>query len=172
MVNFGVRRAVGVVSAAIITTSIVPWTGASAEVRQAGGDQSKSGQLPVPLQKSLKPLAIASAVVDGSVLKINTRKPVVTRDTFRFIVKMGVCYPIWNDARNGWGSTAITRVEVRNDIGVQGFAFNGGRKECAELGKSENSDAEDKYVDAHTLVCIAGNPCRPRRPGEVIAGDS
>jgi len=128
-------------------------------------------ELPAGLQKSLKPLAIVSTTIEDGVLKINMRKPVVRQDVYRFVVKTAACYPLWSDARKGWGSAPITSIEVRNDIGTQGFAFRGGRKECAELGRSANSDAEDQYIEARTWVCVAGNPCRPRRPDEVTSGD-
>ncbi|AXE93980.1 hypothetical protein [Paraburkholderia terricola] len=133
---------------------------------------ANAAELPAGLQKSLKPFAIVSATIDDGVLKINIRKPVVKReDVYQFVVKMGVCYPLWIDAQKGWGSASITSIEVRNDIGAQGYSFQGGRKECGELGKSANMDAEKKYIEAHTWVCVAGNPCRPRRPGEVTSGD-
>ncbi|HDR9061254.1 TPA: hypothetical protein QDB03_002873 [Burkholderia vietnamiensis] len=132
----------------------------------------QAGELPAGLQKSLKAFSTVSVTMEDGALKINMRKPVVSRrDVYRLIVKMGACYPLWNDPKNGWGSASIARIEVKNDIGAQGFAFNGGRKECAALGKSENTDAEDRYIDAHTWVCVAGNACRPRRPGEQVAGD-
>ncbi|HDR9024789.1 TPA: hypothetical protein QDB09_005396 [Burkholderia vietnamiensis] len=130
-----------------------------------------AGELPAGLQKSLKPFAIASARIEGGALRINVNRPTVTRDIYSSIVSMGACSPLWSDARKGWGGASITSVEVRNAIGAQGFAFRGGRNECAELGNSEGSAAERAYIDAHTWVCVAGNACRPRRPGEVTAGD-
>ena len=128
--------------------------------------------LPASLQRSLAPYSIKSAAIESGALKITVNRPTVTRDIYSSIVSMGACSPLWSDARKGWGASTITSVEVRNAIGAQGFAFRGGRKECAELGQVSGGGAEvRKYVDAHTWVCVAGMECRPRRPGEVTAGD-
>ncbi|MFM0302924.1 hypothetical protein PQQ99_22680 [Paraburkholderia sediminicola] len=128
-------------------------------------------QLPASLQKSLKPYSISDASIEGGALKVTMKRPTVTHTMFYNIVSRGACSPLWDNGK-AWGAASITRVEVRNATGAQGFAFRGGRKECAELGNVSGGDAEaHKYVDARTWVCVAGMECRPRRPGEVIAGD-
>lgn len=133
---------------------------------------ASAGALPADLQKSLKPYSIKDASLDGGVLRVTMDRPTVTRDMYYSIVSMGACAPLWSDKRKAWGGAQIERMEVRNAIKAQGFAFAGGRKECAELGSVEGGDtAAKKYVEARTLVCVAGNECRPRRPGEVTAGD-
>jgi hypothetical protein len=131
----------------------------------------QAAELPVALQKSLKPYSINSAAIDGDVLKVTMNRPTVTRAMYSNVVLMGACAPLWYSSK-AWGRTTIKSVEIRNAIGAQGYSFRGGRKECAELGNVSGGDAEvRKYVDAHTWVCVAGAECRPRRPGEVIAGD-
>lgn len=131
-----------------------------------------AGALPADLQKSLKPYSIKEATLDAGVLRITMDRPTVTRDMFYNIVSIGTCAPLWSDKRKAWGGANIDRVEVRNAIKAQGFAFTGGRKECGELGSVAGGDAAAKrYVEARTLVCVAGMECRPRRPGEVTAGD-
>jgi hypothetical protein len=131
-----------------------------------------AGELPPALKKSLKPYSISSAAIEGGVLKITTSRPTVTSTMYSSIVLMGACSPLWSDARKAWGSATINSVEVRNASGAQGYSFRGGRKECVELGNVSGGDSEvRKYVDARTWVCVAGAECRPRRPGEVIAGD-
>lgn len=130
-------------------------------------------ELPPELQKSLKAYQISSAVIERDALKITTSRSTVTREMYSNIVLIGACSRLWSDARKGWGAATINSIEVRNAIGAQGYSFRGGRKECAELGKLSGGEVEvRKYVDAHTWVCVAGNECRPRRPGEVIAGDN
>ncbi|TCW81025.1 hypothetical protein C5O80_22855 [Burkholderia sp. SRS-46] len=154
----GVRRVCGVFAIAFITIS--------------SAFNAQAGQLPADLQKSLTSFSITSAAIDGGALKINVKRPVVTRHIYSSIVSMGVCLPLWNNARTGWGAASITSIEVRNEIGAQGFAFRGGRKECDGLGKISGGDSAMKqYIDARTWVCVAGNECRPRRPGELTAGD-
>jgi hypothetical protein len=131
-----------------------------------------AGELPPALQKSLKPYSISSAEIEHGALRITMNRPTVTRAMYSSVVLMGACSPLWSDARKAWGSVTISSIEVRNAAGAQGFAFQGGRKECDELGQVSGGDAEvRKYVDARTWVCVAGAECRPRRPGEVIAGD-
>jgi hypothetical protein len=131
-----------------------------------------AGEIPPALQKSLKPYSIGSAVLDRGALKITMSRPVVTRTMYASVVAMGACSPLWSDARKGWGGAKIDRIEVKNAAGAQGYAFRGGRKECVELGGVSGGDTEvRKYVDAHTWICVAGAECRPRRPGEVTAGD-
>ncbi|WGS42144.1 hypothetical protein LFL97_00955 [Burkholderia sp. JSH-S8] len=158
MTHSGVRRACAVFAVAFTAVSS-PFN-------------AQAGQLPADLQKSLKSFSIASAAIDGGVLKVNVKRPTVTRDIYSSIISMGACLPLWNNARTGWGAASIKSIEVRNAIGAQGFAFRGGRKECDELGKVSGGDSAMKqYIDARTWVCVAGNECRPRRPGEVTAGD-
>ncbi|WP_216857591.1 hypothetical protein [Burkholderia sp. S171] len=128
-------------------------------------------QVPPALQKSLAPYSIKDATIEGGALKITVNRSTVTRAIYSNIVTMGACSPLWGDQKKAWGSASISRVEVRNAIGAQGFAFQGGRKECHELGQASGVEASKQYLAAHTLVCIAGAECRERRPGEVIAGD-
>ncbi|HDR9359257.1 TPA: hypothetical protein QDB44_005183 [Burkholderia vietnamiensis] len=131
-----------------------------------------AGELPPALQKSLKPYSISSAAIERGALRITMGRPTVTREMYSNIVLIGACSPLWGDGRKAWGSATVNSIEVRNANGAQGYSFRGGRKECAELGGVSGGDAEvRKYVDAHTWVCVAGAECRPRRPGEVIAGD-
>lgn len=129
-------------------------------------------ELPPELQKSLKAYQISSAAIEQGTLRITTSRSTVTPEMYSNIVLIGACSRLWFDARRGWGAATINSIEVRNAIGAQGYSFRGGRKECAELGNLSGGEvAVRKYVDAHTWVCVAGNECRPRRPGEVIAGE-
>jgi hypothetical protein len=133
---------------------------------------AQAGELPPALQKSLKPYSISSAAIEHGALRITMNRPTVTRAMYSSVVLMGACSPLWSDARKAWGAVTISSIEVRNASGAQGYSFRGGRKECVELGDVSGGDSEvRKYVDARTWVCVAGAECRPRRPGEVIAGD-
>ncbi|MFM0485441.1 hypothetical protein [Paraburkholderia graminis] len=127
--------------------------------------------LPAGLQKSLAPYSINAASIEGGALKVTIGRQLVTRTIFYNVVSMGACSPLWSNGK-AWGAAKITRVEVRNASSAQGFAFQGGRKECHELGDiSGGESASRQYVDARTWVCVAGMDCRPRRAGEAIAGD-
>jgi len=128
--------------------------------------------LPPDLQKSLKPYTIKDASLQAGVLRIVMDRPIATWAMYYNMVTWGACAPLWEGKAKAWGGGNIERVEVRNAVGAQGFAFFGGRKECAELGGLKGGEsAAKKYIEARTLVCVAGNECRPRRPGELTAGD-
>lgn len=133
---------------------------------------AKGSTLPQDLQKSLKPYAIKDASLQTGVLKVVMDRPVVTWTMYYNIVTWAACAPLWESKAKAWGGGDIKRIEVRNGTAAQGFAFVGGRKECAELGSMKGGEAAAKtYIEAKTLVCVAGNDCRQRRPGEVTAGD-
>lgn len=112
-----------------------------------------------------------TTLVDG-VLRVRSSRSVVTQEIYRTLVK-ATCMPLWlDDKKDGWAKARIERVEVVNQIGAQGYAFVGGRKACAALGQvSGGPDNENKFIAANTWVCVAGNPCRPRREGERTSGD-
>ncbi|MFM0181748.1 hypothetical protein PQR52_24995 [Paraburkholderia aspalathi] len=145
-----------------------PWIAAAL---YCGVLNANAAELPASLQKSLAPYSISEVLIEGGVLKVTMKRSTVTRTMFYSIVSRGACSPLWDNGK-AWGAAKINRIEVRNAIGAQGFAFQGGRKECHELGNiSEGDSASKQYVDARTWVCVAGMDCRPRRAGEVIAGD-
>ena len=126
--------------------------------------------IPPELVKHLKPFKIEEVNLKGNVLRIRVSSSVVNQDTFRAIASAS-CAPLWmNGKKDGWDKAQIDRVEVINQIGAQGFAFIGGRKSCADLA-NVTGDNEHTFIASRTWVCVAGNPCRPRRDGEKISGD-
>lgn len=112
----------------------------------------------------------AEGSLSNGVLRVRYKKQVVTQEIFRTFV-MSSCYPLWPvGKKDGWSKARIERIEVVNQIGAQGFAIVGGRKVCADLG-AISGDPSIAYIVDHAWVCVAGNPCRPRRPGESTSGD-
>ncbi|MDR6387587.1 hypothetical protein [Paraburkholderia phenoliruptrix] len=126
-----------------------------------------AAELPPALQKSLASRQVDGVKLEKGSLYMTIRKPVVRREAFDNVLTFGACW-----TANTWGRSDIRRIEIRNDIGAQGFSFQGGRNECEAL-KNIALDAEKRtsYISERLWVCVAGNACRPRRPGEVTAGD-
>lgn len=133
------------------------------------GLHASAAELPADLQKQFKPFQIVKAESSGSVVRLTMNRPVVHKDMYESLLR-GYCYPVWDGAPKPWGGQRFTRFEVVNDIGAQGFAFNGGAAECKARGKLA-PERVPAYMAEKTWVCVAGNPCRPRRPGEITSGD-
>jgi hypothetical protein len=126
---------------------------------------------PVPqdLQQQFKPFQLRSLTAKDGVVRIEMARSVVKASMFMAAVK-AYCMPFHLQAKRPWGGQSFRRLEVMNDLGAQGLAFVGGKTECNELG-ALGMDAEKAYVAARTWVCVAGQPCRERRPGERTAAD-
>lgn len=130
-------------------------------------------QMPSALIKTIKIFTIEESHLSDGVLRVRYRIPVVRMEIFRTFVE-AACRPLAMSVsgdRSGWGNARIDRIEVINQIGAQGFAFVGGRKSCAELVHFAGAGANDAAFSKHTWLCVAGNPCRPRREGERTSGD-
>lgn len=129
-------------------------------------------EIPKELVKTIKVYQISESTLADGVLRIRYNRPVINRELFRTFIQAS-CTPLWlGGKKDGWDKARIERVEVVNQIGAQGFAFVGGRKTCDGLGKiSGGAVNEDAFIAQNSWVCVAGNPCRPRRDGEVTSGD-
>lgn len=129
-----------------------------------------AGPIPGPLQSSLDQFALLDSTLKDGVLRVVLNRSVVNQETYKTVITMGACATLWMD-KAGWGKAKIERIEVMNRVQGQGFAFVGGRKACADLGHAKGEEASRRYLAAHTWVCVAGFPCRERRPGEKTSGD-
>lgn len=133
---------------------------------------SLADPLPEPLARSLAPLDATEARLDAGTLSARLNKPVVTFTAFESFVTNNVCSPLFLDAKAGWGRSKIARVELRNQVGAQGYAVNNARQVCRDIGDIAGGAANvKKYLQPIALVCVAGNECRPRRAGERTSGD-
>lgn len=129
-------------------------------------------EIPKELVQTIKVYQISESTLADGILRVRYNKPVINREIFRTFIQAS-CTPVWlGGKKDGWDKARIERVEVVNQIGAQGFAFVGGRKACDGLGKiSGGAVNEDAFIAKSSWVCVAGNPCRPRRDGEVTGGD-
>lgn len=128
--------------------------------------------IPKGIADQIRVLKIDRSTLHEGVLRVVYRLDVVSVDVYRHFVQAH-CMPLWlASGKDGWDGANIKRVEAMNSIEAQGFAFVGGRTACDELGKvSGGPEAEHRFIASRTLVCVAGEPCRKGRPGELTSGD-
>lgn len=130
--------------------------------------------IPPKIAETIKAFKINQSTLNDGVLRVRYTTPVVRFENYAFFVK-GLCQVLWMgnlNKKDGWAGANITRIETVNDISAQGFAFIDARKSCGALGQiSGGSENENKFIASKTWVCVAGNPCRPRRDGEKTSGD-
>lgn len=127
--------------------------------------------LPAPLEKSLRGFDLNMMELDKGVLRLAYRRPAVKFEQFAGLVENGACMPLLMDPKGGWGRAQIQRIEVKSSAGTQGYAINGARQVCADIGGIAGGAAKVReYLVKVAEVCVAGE-CRPRRPGEKTSGD-
>lgn len=131
-------------------------------------------QIPPKVAETIKVFKINQSTLNDGVLRVRFTTPVVRFENYAFFVR-GICQALWIDSQNkkgGFEVANITRIETVNDISAQGYAFIDARKSCNTLGQiSGGSEYQNKFIASKTWVCVAGNPCRPRRDGELTSGD-
>lgn len=126
--------------------------------------------IPPKLVELIKVYQTEGYGLSEGVLKVKLKKPIISNDTYRGFIT-GACTPLLLSKKgDGWGNARINRIEIVNEAGGQGFAFPDARKSCVEYGDI-NGYEENAFFTKKTWVCVAGNPCRPRREGEKISGD-
>lgn len=136
----------------------------------AGLNFAVADEIPKSIQDHLKVMGATASLSDG-VLRATTNRSVVSSEVFRHFTK-SLCMPLWlaGKGKDGWSGARIERLEAINQVGKQGYAMPNARKTCADLGKLAD-DASNTYINKAAWVCVAGNPCRIRRDGEVTSGD-
>lgn len=105
----------------------------------------------------------------GKVVLLVMKRPVATYAMASSAYTL-MCSDVYNNEKKAWGGRDFTRLEVRNNIQAQGFSFPASKADCMAMAdmNMEQQKAHEKKV---AWVCVAGNECRPRRPGEVTSGD-
>lgn len=147
--------------ASILATGAVFWSGALAQGKP----------LPPAVDELFKGLDKVSATEEsGRVVLVVMKRPIATFDMARTAYSF-MCSDVYGDSKKAWGGSDFTRLEVRNSIKAQGYSFPASKVDCLRMGpmNSEQKSAHEKSV---AWVCVTGNPCRERRPGEKIADDS
>ena len=142
--------------------------GAFAALPVLAADSVYAPGVPADLVKTLKSMGPLSVTVTDDVVRVVSNRSFVKTPMlsgFHF----AYCYPVLEGKTKAWGGKDFKRIEIMNSSQSHGLAFVGGKKECLESGLF--SDKKDAYIKSHTWVCVAGNSCRPRREGEVLAMD-
>ena len=128
--------------------------------------------IPAPLARSIAAGGQVQATMQNGVLRAVLARPGVSFDAFESFITGKVCAPYLLDARAGWGGARISRVELRDESQVQGYAVQDPRQVCDAIGSIEGGAVNvKKYLAPIAWVCVAGNECRPRRQGERYSGD-
>lgn len=146
--------------AALLAACAVHWSGA----------QAQGKPLPPEVDKLFKGFDKVSVTEEpGRVVQLVMKRPVATYDMARSAYSL-MCTSVYGNEKKAWGGRDFTRLEVRNSTIQQGFSFPASKADCLRMGPMtlEQKAAHEKAI---AWVCVAGNPCRERRPGETIAGD-
>lgn len=128
--------------------------------------------IPPRLAKQIKVYQTEDSDLHDGVLRIRFSSPIITQNIYRPFVNV-LCMPLMlvdSKKNDPWDGAKINRIELINQIGAQGFALNDVRKSCLATSHLTYDEAKT-YIANRTWVCVAGNPCRPRRDGEITSGD-
>ncbi|MBS0508345.1 MAG: hypothetical protein JSR53_13280 [Proteobacteria bacterium] len=115
--------------------------------------------VPPLLQKTLKVGGLNSAQFDSGVLRVQTNKSEVTELVYQTFVFHNICAQQWYEPQQ-FASLGLARVELLNDKGQQGFAFDARGDVCAEMGKLGKNFRN--FIAQHSVACTGGS-CPPQR---------
>lgn len=115
---------------------------------------ARAETVPPGITEWLKVMQTRSVTLNGKVLVVAYRKPIVTEDMYRHQVQ-GLCASSTLSKKYSWGSAVIEEIQILNDAMAQGFAFTGGAKGCRPMDKMD-SEAANKYLRTVTREVRAG----------------
>jgi len=84
-----------------------------------------------PFVKSWHP----TMTLDNKVLTVQTKENRVSEDMYQAVLN-GVCTSLWTGDKKWKG---IKEIQILNKFSKQGYIFEGGEKECVELGNVKDS---------------------------------
>ncbi len=114
--------------------------------------------VPAPLQKSLAHHGLKTAQLDNSVLRLRMDKPEITELVYATFIYHGFCAEQWRSPERFAGLT-LTRVELLNTSGTQGYAFNVRGNVCEQMGQMGKNYRS--LITEHTVKCEGGSCPRP-----------
>ena len=113
--------------------------------------------VPPSMQKSLH--GISAAQFDGGVLRAQMNKPEVTELVYNTFVFHNICAQQWHDPAQ-FARLGLTRVELFNAAGTQGFAFDARGDICQRMGQMGQNYRS--VIQQRTAVCSSGQcPAQP-----------
>lgn len=124
--------------------------GCSFAVAWAGTDFKN---VPEPLQKTLGMHGVKNAAMEAGVLRVALHKTALTELTYSTFVYHGICADQWRNPEK-FAKFGITRVEVLDAAGADGFAFDGDAATCADMGQMGKKFSS--FIGERTSKCTAG----------------
>jgi hypothetical protein len=110
-------------------------------------------------QKALRGNALKSVQLDNGVMRLQMDKPVVTELVYSTFIFHNICAEQWHNPEQ-FAKLALTRVELLNATGAQGFAFDARGDVCVQMGQLGKNFRT--FIGQRTVQCEAGT-C-PKRP--------
>ncbi len=133
---------------------------------------------PVPpkVQTSLKSFDTATITLEGGTLKTVFNSKIMTQALFQNYIIHGVCSALPVETKvagkaKGADSVEITQAEAKNHSDITGYALPNIADACGDLAKITVPAEIELYFHRRALICVNGNPCRPRLLGERIPGE-
>jgi hypothetical protein len=115
--------------------------------------------VPAPLQKTLRGNALKTVHLDSTVMRLQMDKPVVTELVYSTFIFHNICAAQWHNPEQ-FAKLALTRVELLNATGAQGFAFDARGVVCMQMGQLGKNFRT--FIGQRTVPCEAGT-C-PKHP--------
>ena len=115
--------------------------------------------IPAPMQKALRGNALKTVHLDNGVMRLQMDKPVVTELVYSTFVFHNICAEQWHNPEQ-FAKLALTRVELLNATGAQGFAFDARGDVCVQMGQLGKNFRT--FIGQRTVPCEAGT-C-PKHP--------
>lgn len=131
---------------------------------------ASAGPLPDDLQKSLQSYDARSITESGGTVRVVLNRPRASISALRSNLYFKYCFPVLMNGAKGWRGRDFKGIELLESSGSSGFALSLSRADCLAAGNMPDLE-RDQFITQRTLVCVAGNPCRARRPGERVAAD-
>lgn len=113
--------------------------------------------VPNELHKAIEIFAVERAELKDGALRVVYQKSLVTEMMYSSFLQ-GMCNEWWLRPA-ALSKLKLSKIEVLNAIGAQGFAYEGGLSTCTELGNLKGDTAA--FIAARTVRCEAG-VCRKR----------
>ena len=115
--------------------------------------------VPEVLHKPLLGNGLTAARMQQGVLQLQLGKPEVTELVYNTFVFHNICAQQWHDPAQ-FARLGLTRVELFNAAGTQGFAFDARGDVCEEMGKLGKNFRT--FIGKYTQACSAST-CPPQR---------
>lgn len=109
--------------------------------------------VPPLLHKSIQHGGVTAAQFDSGVLRARLNKPEVSELVYDNFVFHHICAKQWYEPQQ-FANVGLTRVELLNAKGDQGFAFDARGDVCAEMGKLGKNFRT--FIGQYTMACAAG----------------